>query len=71
MIGAVRLAVAWGTVAAFAWFGTTWLGDLSQPLFAGGLFAWLLAVIMWAAFGVVHEAEELAIGSASRSARWC
>ena len=60
MIGVLRLAVAWATVLAFAWFGKTWLGDLAQPLFAGGLFAWLLAAIMWAAFGVVHEAEELA-----------
>ena len=59
-MGALRLAVAWATVLAFAWFGKSWLGDLSQPLFAGGLFAWLLAVIMWAAFGVVHEAEDLA-----------
>ncbi len=60
MLGAVRLAVAWATVAAFAWFGKIWLGDLSRPFLAGGLFAWLLAVIVWAAFGVVHEAEALA-----------
>ena len=60
MIGALRLAVAWATVLAFAWFGRTWLGDLSRPVFAGALFAWLLAVILWAAFGVVHEAEDLA-----------
>lgn len=60
MMAALRVAVAWATVLAFAWFGKDWLGDLSRPLFAGGLFAWLLAVIVWAAFGVVHEAEELA-----------
>ncbi|SFM00744.1 Ca2+:H+ antiporter [Methylobacterium pseudosasicola] len=60
MTGALRLAVAWATVLAFAWFGKTWLGDLSQPWFAGGLFAWLLAVIVWSAFGVVHKAEDLA-----------
>ncbi|MCJ2135426.1 calcium:proton antiporter [Methylobacterium sp. J-026] len=60
MLAALRVAVAWATVLAFAWFGKGWLGDLSQPVFAGGLFAWLLAVIVWAAFGVVHEAEELA-----------
>ncbi|GJE47215.1 Sodium-potassium/proton antiporter ChaA [Methylobacterium tardum] len=60
MTAALRVAVAWATVLAFAWFGKDWLGDLSQPLFAGGLFAWLLAVIVWSAFGVVHEAEELA-----------
>lgn len=60
MMAALRVAVAWATVLAFAWFGKGWLADLSQPLFAGGLFAWLLAVIVWAAFGVVHEAEEIA-----------
>jgi Ca2+:H+ antiporter len=60
MTAALRLVVAWATVLAFALFGKSWLGDLSQPLLAGGLFAWLLTVIMWAAFGVVHEAEELA-----------
>lgn len=60
MMAALRVAVAWATVLAFAWFGKGWLADLSQPLVAGGLFAWLLAVIVWAAFGVVHEAEEIA-----------
>lgn len=60
MIALLRVAVAWATVLAFAWFGKGWLADLSQPLFAGGMFAWLLAVIVWAAFGVVHEAEEIA-----------
>jgi Ca2+:H+ antiporter len=60
MIAALRVGIAWATVLAFALFGKGWLADLSQPLVAGGLFAWLLAVIVWAAFGVVHEAEELA-----------
>ncbi|MCJ2073845.1 calcium:proton antiporter [Methylobacterium sp. J-030] len=60
MIAFLRVAVAWATVLAFAWFGKGWLADLSQPLFAGALFAWLLAVIVWAAFGVVHEAEAIA-----------
>lgn len=60
MGGVLRLVVAWATVAAFAWFGKGWLSDLASPLWATGLFLWLLAVIMWAAFGVVHEAEELA-----------
>ncbi len=59
-MGMARLAVAWATVGAFAWFGKGWLGDLSQPLWALGLFAWLLVAIFWCAFGVVHEAEELA-----------
>jgi len=56
----VRLAVAWATVAAFAVFGGGWLGGLGAPLVAAGLFAWLFSVILWSAFGVVHEAEELA-----------
>lgn len=56
----VRLGVAWATVAAFAVFGGGWLGGLDAPLVAAGLFAWLFAVILWSAFGVVHEAEELA-----------
>ena len=60
MGGAVRLAVAWATVAVFVGFGKTLLSGLGQPLVAVGLFTWLLAVIVWAAFGVVHEAEELA-----------
>ncbi|MCJ2051112.1 calcium:proton antiporter [Methylobacterium sp. J-070] len=60
MTAALRVATAWATVLAFAWFGKDWLSDLSQPLVAAGLFAWLLAVIVWAAFGVVHEAEALA-----------
>ncbi|WP_407942707.1 calcium:proton antiporter [Methylobacterium ajmalii] len=56
----MRLGVAWATVAAFAVFGGGWLGGLDAPLVAAGLFAWLFAVILWSAFGVVHEAEELA-----------
>ena len=56
----LRLAVAWGSVAAFFLFGPAWLGDLANPLWATALFLWLFVVILWAAFGVVHEAEELA-----------
>lgn len=60
MAAALRLVVGWATVAAFFTLGPGWLGDLSSPLWALGLFAWLFLVIMWSAFGVVHEAEELA-----------
>jgi Ca2+:H+ antiporter len=56
----LRLAVAWASVAAFLLFGGTILGQLGAPLPSLLVFAWLLAVIMWAAFGVVHEAEEIA-----------
>ncbi|KQT11905.1 calcium:proton antiporter [Methylobacterium sp. Leaf399] len=60
MTDILRLVVAWASVAAFFVFGSGWLGDLSSPLWATGLFVWLFAVILWAAFGVVHEAEEIA-----------
>src|SRR3954451_17375282 len=56
----LRLAAGWGSVAAFLTFGAGWLPALADPLPAAGLFAWLLGVIVWLAFGVVHEAEELA-----------
>ncbi|WP_051092943.1 calcium:proton antiporter [Methylobacterium sp. 77] len=56
----LRLVVAWGSVAAFAVFGSGWLASLDSPLWAAFLFVWLFSVILWAAFGVVHEAEELA-----------
>lgn len=56
-----RLAVSWITVLSFFFFLSTWLQDLSSPAVLTALFIWLFAVIMWAAFGVVHEAEELAL----------
>lgn len=56
----IRLACAWASVAIFLLFGETLLGMLGAPLPSLLIFAWLLAVIIWAAFGVVHEAEELA-----------
>jgi len=57
---AARLAVGWLTVVAFFVLGPGWLGDLGAASVALGLFAWLFVVIIWSAFGVVHEAEELA-----------
>lgn len=58
-----RLACAWLTVAAFL-LGPALLPPPPAAIPAGaislGLFAWLIAVVVWAAFGVVHEAEELA-----------
>ncbi|MBK1657450.1 calcium:proton antiporter [Paracraurococcus ruber] len=56
----LRLAAGWGSVAVFLTIGAPWLADLTDPLIAGVLFAWLMGVIIWLAFGVVHEAEELA-----------
>ncbi len=56
----LRLACAWATVAGFLLFGDALLGRLGEPVMAALVFAWLLGVIIWAAFGVVHEAEVLA-----------
>lgn len=56
----LRLACAWGSVAAFLLFGDTVLGQLGAPLPSLLVFAWLLGVIIWSAFGVVHEAEDIA-----------
>jgi Ca2+:H+ antiporter len=56
----LRLACAWATVVAFLLFGDALLGRLGEPVMAALVFAWLLGVIIWAAFGVVHEAEVLA-----------
>ncbi|MEZ2409747.1 Ca2+:H+ antiporter [Bosea sp. OAE752] len=55
-----RLACAWASVVAFQLFGDSLLGQLGAPLPSLLVFLWLLAVIIWSAFGVVHEAEELA-----------
>lgn len=55
-----RLIVSWSTVLCFVLFLSSWLDDLSSPLLLTVLFIWLFAVILWSAFGVVHEAEELA-----------
>ncbi len=54
-----RLPLAWLTVGATLIAPAIVPAALS-PLLAGLLFAWLLGVIFWSAFGVVHEAEELA-----------
>jgi Ca2+:H+ antiporter len=56
----LRLACAWASVAVFLLFGGGLLGQLGAPIPSALIFAWLLGVIIWAAFGVVHEAEELA-----------
>jgi Ca2+:H+ antiporter len=53
----LRLPAAWLTVAAIL-FGAASL--VSHPIAAAALFAWLLAITLWSAFGVVHEAELLA-----------
>jgi Ca2+:H+ antiporter len=55
-----RLLAAWITVFAFMFFGPSWLSDFSSLSLISVFFIWLFVVILWAAFGVVHEAEELA-----------
>jgi Ca2+:H+ antiporter len=56
----LRLAAAWASVAAFLLFGDTALGLLGAPLPSLLVFVWLLGIIIWSSFGVVHEAEDLA-----------
>jgi Ca2+:H+ antiporter len=55
------LGVAFATTALFLVFGKGWLADLSNPLWFALMLGWLFAVIMAAAFAVVHHAESLAI----------
>ncbi|TCV94188.1 Ca2+:H+ antiporter [Luteibacter rhizovicinus] len=55
-----RPLLAWLTVALFLVYGSGWMSELSRDTVAISLFAWLFVMIVWTAFGVVHEAEELA-----------
>ncbi|HYK37897.1 ionic transporter y4hA [Alloacidobacterium sp.] len=56
----VRLFIAWVSVALFLILGGKWMAALNSHRAALGLFVWLFTIIVWVAFGVVHEAEELA-----------
>jgi Ca2+:H+ antiporter len=58
-ITSIRPLIGWLTVAFFLLFGAGWIAQPSYAL-ALGLFVWLFLVIVWVAFGVVHEAETLA-----------
>jgi Ca2+:H+ antiporter len=58
-LATIRLSIAWITVGAFLLAGKAMMTDV-PPAGAVALFAWLFGVIIWSAFGVVHEAEELA-----------
>lgn len=55
-----RPLFGWLTVALFLIFGAQWIGGTGSPAVLLVLFAWLFLVIIWVAFGVVHEAETLA-----------
>jgi Ca2+:H+ antiporter len=57
---AARPFIGWLTVALFLVFGSGWIAGLYNHTLALGLFVWLFFVIIWVAFGVVHEAETLA-----------
>src|SRR5215472_2472970 len=56
----VPLFIAWVSVALFLILGGKWMAALNSHRAALGLFVWLITIIVWVAFGVVHEAEELA-----------
>jgi Ca2+:H+ antiporter len=49
------------TAVLFLTVGSNWLADLSNPLWYAAMFAWLFAVMLWAAFGVVKHADSLAV----------
>ena len=57
-----RLAAGWGTVAVFTLAGGSLLSkaNLDSPAVSILLLVWLLGVILWCAFGVIAEADELA-----------
>jgi Ca2+:H+ antiporter len=55
----LRLPFAWLTVGAVM-IAPAIVPAAISPILAGLMFAWLLGIIFWSAFGVVHEAEELA-----------
>jgi len=54
-----RLPLAWLTVGAMM-LAPPIIPAAMSPMLAGVLFIWLLGIIFWSAFGVVHEAEEIA-----------
>jgi len=64
VLGKIRaesgLMVGLVTVALVFTIGQQWLADTSPLPVLGAMFAWLLVVIIWCAFGVVRHAEALA-----------
>tara|TARA_R100000027_G_scaffold61057_2_gene52191 strand:+ start:1414 stop:2511 length:1098 start_codon:yes stop_codon:yes gene_type:complete len=57
----MALWVGIATTIVFLTVGGAWAKDLNSVFVAGGLFAWLFAVMLWLSFGVVRHAECLAI----------
>lgn len=56
----LRLVLSWAVVGAFLTWGPAWLAEPIAPLVAIGCFVALFATILYAAFGVVEEADHLA-----------
>ncbi len=56
----IRVGVGWVAAVAFLYGQNVFQALLGHGLGATALFCGLLALIVWLAFGVVHEAEELA-----------
>lgn len=55
-----RLIVGWLATAAFFAAAPRWLAWGHDPLYLALIVVLLFAVILWSAFGVVHEADHLA-----------
>ncbi len=56
----IRLLISWGVVLLFLLFGPAWLAEPVSSLAAISCFVVLFSTILYAAFGVVHEADCLA-----------
>jgi Ca2+:H+ antiporter len=56
----LALIVAIATAIAMYTVDTSWLADISNPVVFAGLFVWLFAVMVWAAFLAVRHADSLA-----------
>lgn len=61
VIAEIPLAVTLVTAALFWMYGTAWLADLTHMAWVAFLTAWLFAVVLLAAFGVVRHADALAV----------
>ncbi|QLY24037.1 calcium:proton antiporter [Bdellovibrio sp. KM01] len=59
-LSALRLLTSWGSVLLYFLVLSSWMDSVTSPAMLMVLFTLFFAVIMWSAFGVVHEAEELA-----------
>ena len=65
------LAVAAGSVLAFALFEQPLFSRLDNPLVLTAILLWLFGVVLWSSLAVVRHAESLASVSASPTGRCC